>query len=193
VNPSGLGRRIGYARTSTTGQDTTLQRDALHQDGCQHIFVEAVCSASADRPVLQQCLAELTAGDTLVVWRLDRLGRSAQHLLSILEQLRDRKVAFRSITEGMDTSNYLGRFVFTILGAVAEMEREITRERVNAGLAAARQRGRIGGRPPVVTPERLRLAQRLRADGESVPAIARQLGIGRTALYEALKRSQTTT
>jgi DNA invertase Pin-like site-specific DNA recombinase len=93
----------------------------------------------------------------------------------------------------MDTSNYLGRFVFAILGAVAEMEREVTRERVNAGLAAARQRGRIGGRPPVVTLERLRLAQRLRTDGESVPAIARQLGIGRTALYEALKRSQTTT
>ncbi len=94
------------------------------------------------------------------------------------------RVAFRSVTEGMDTSTYMGRFVFTIIGAVAEMEREIIRERVTAGLAAARQRGRVGGRPPVVTPERLRLAQRLRADGESVPAIARQLGIGRTALYE---------
>ncbi|HEY6425073.1 MAG TPA: recombinase family protein [Pseudonocardiaceae bacterium] len=193
MDTPGPGRRIGYARTSTTGQDTALQRDALQKDGCERIFVEAVSGASADRPVLEQCLAELTAGDALVVWRLDRLGRSAQHLLGILEQLRDRGVAFRSLTEGMDTSTYMGRFVFTVLGAVAEMEREIIRERVNAGLAAARQRGRVGGRPPVVTPERLRLARRLRTDGESVPAIARQLGIGRTALYEALKRSQAKT
>lgn len=186
------GRRIGYCRTSTTSQDTALQRDALHGDGCERIFVEAVSGSLAGRPVLQECLTELAAGDTLVVWRLDRLGRSAQHLLGILEQLRERRVAFRSVTEGMDTSTYMGRFVFTIIGAVAEMEREIIRERVTAGLAAARQRGRVGGRPPVVTPERLRLAKRLRADGESVPAIARQLGIGRTALYEALKRSETT-
>lgn len=185
------GRRIGYCRTSTTGQDTALQRVALQGDGCERIFVEAVSGAGVDRPVLKECLAELAAGDALVVWRLDRLGRSAQHLLSILEQLRTRGVAFRSVTEGMDTSTYMGRFVFTVLGAVAEMEREIIRERVNAGLVAARQRGRVGGRPPVVTPERLRLARRLRADGESVPAIARQLGIGRTALYEALKRSET--
>lgn len=193
MDPPGPSRRIGYARTSTTGQDTAPQRDALQKDGCERIFLEAVSGARADRPVLEQCLAELAAGDTLVVWRLDRLGRSAQHLLGILERLRDRGVAFRSVTEGMDTSTYMGRFVFTVLGAVAEMEREITRERVNAGLAAARHRGRVGGRPPVVTPERLRLARRLRADGESVPAIARQLGIGRTALYEALKRSQTKT
>lgn len=186
------GRRIGYCRASTTGQDTALQRDALQGDGCERIFVEVISGASAGRPVLEECLAELAVGDILVVWRLDRLGRSAQHLLGVLEQLRERGVAFRSVTEGMDTSTYMGRFVFTVLGAVAEMEREIIRERVNAGLAAARQRGRVGGRPPVVTPERLRLARRLRADGESVPAIARQLGIGRTALYEALKRSETT-
>ncbi|MGH3846184.1 MAG: recombinase family protein [Pseudonocardiaceae bacterium] len=186
------GRRIGYARTSTTGQDTALQCDALRRDGCERIVVEAVSGAGADRPVLEECLAELAVGDTLVVWRLDRLGRSAQHLLGILERLRERGVAFRSVTEGMDTSTYMGRFVFTVLGAVAEMEREIIRERVNAGRVAARHRGRVGGRPPVVTPERLRLARRLRADGESVPAIARQLGIGRTALYEALKRSETT-
>lgn len=190
VGGSVSGRRIGYARTSTTVQDTALQRDALENDGCERIFVETVSGAGAARPVLEECLADLAAGDSLVVWRLDRLGRSAQHLLGILERLRERGVAFRSVTEGMDTSTYMGRFVFTILGAVAEMEREIIRERVNAGLAAARQRGRVGGRPPVVTPERLRLARRLRADGESVPAIARQLGIGRTALYEALKRSE---
>ena len=154
-----------------------MQCDALRCDRCERIVVEVVSGARADRPVLEECLAELVVGDTLVVWLLDRLGRSAQHLLGILERLRDRGVAFRSVTEGMDTSTYMGRFVFTVLGAVAEMEREIIRERVNAGLAAARHRGRVGGRPPVVTPERLRLARRLCADGESVPAIARQLGI----------------
>jgi len=156
------GRKIGYCRTSTTGQETALQLDALTREGCERVFEETVSGAAADRPVLAEVLADLAPGDTLVVWRLDRLGRSAQHLLAVLEQLRERGVAFRSITEGMDTSTYMGRFVFTILGAVAEMEREIIRERVNAGLAAARQRGRVGGRPPVVTPERMRLATRLR-------------------------------
>jgi DNA invertase Pin-like site-specific DNA recombinase len=178
--------------TNGIPENTALQRDALEREGCELFFTETVSGAATERPVLVDCLDELAAGDTLVVWRLDRLGRSAQHLLSILEQLRARGVAFRSVTEGMDTSTYMGRFVFTILGAVAEMEREIIRERVNAGLAAARQRGRVGGRPPVITPERLRLAQRLRADGESIPAIARQLGVGRTALYDAFKRTDTT-
>jgi DNA invertase Pin-like site-specific DNA recombinase len=105
---------------STTGRDTALQCDALQGEGCERIFVEAVSGASVGRPVLGECLAELAAGDTLVVWRLDRLGRSAQHLLGILEQLRERGVAFRSVTEGMETSTYMGRFVFTVLGALAD-------------------------------------------------------------------------
>ncbi|WP_035186047.1 recombinase family protein, partial [Acidiphilium sp. JA12-A1] len=150
---------IGYARVSTGDQNHDLQHDALRAAGCERIWTETASGARTDRPQLTALLDAARAGDTLVVWRLDRLGRSLRHLIEIGDDLQRRQIALRSLTEGIDTTTTAGRFVFSLLGALAQMEREILIERTQAGLAAAAARGRKGGRPRALDDGKVRAAQ----------------------------------
>lgn len=177
---------VGYARVSTGDQTTDLQTDALSAAGCSKVFAETMSGMTTSRPQLDAALAYLREGDTMVVWRLDRLGRSLGHLIQVIESLAERGIAFRSLTEGIDTSTSTGRLVFSIFGALAEFERALIRERTEAGLAAARARGRMGGRPTVMTPARARSAQRLLAQGVPVTEVAEALGVGRASVYRWL-------
>jgi DNA invertase Pin-like site-specific DNA recombinase len=152
---------IGYARVSTIEQNPGLQLDALHAAGCARVFTEEASGAAAERPELARALDHLRAGDALVVWKLDRLGRSLRHLIDTVRALEDRGVGFRSLQEQVDTTTPGGRLVFHVFGALAEFERDLIRERTHAGLAAARARGRRGGRPSVMTAEKLRAARQL--------------------------------
>ncbi len=142
---------IGYVRVSTNDQNTELQRNALECAGCELIFEDKISGTKSDRPGLKKLLRTLSEGDTLVVWKLDRLGRSMRHLVILVEELRERGVNFRSLTDAIDTSTPMGRFFFHVMGALAEMERELIVERTRAGLEAARAKGRIGGRRPKLT------------------------------------------
>lgn len=142
---------IGYVRVSTNDQNTALQRNALEGAGCEQIFEDKISGTKAERPGLKRLLRTLSKGDTLVVWKLDRLGRSMRHLVIMIEELRNRGVNFRSLTDSIDTSTPMGRFFFHVMGALAEMERELIVERTRAGLVAARAEGRIGGRRPKLT------------------------------------------
>ncbi len=154
-----MGDLIGYARVSTDEQNLALQLDALKQAGCKRVFKDVGSGSLKHRPELDACLEFLVTGDTLVVWRLDRLGRGLKHLIDVIEQLHAREVGFRSVTEQIDTTTSGGMLQFHIFGALAEFERQIIRERTRAGLAAARARGRLGGRPPVLTAEKLDAAR----------------------------------
>src|SRR6202035_2931827 len=138
---------IGYARVSTSDQTLNLQRDALEKIGCSHIFTDTISGATTERQGLDAALSYVREGDTLVVWRLDRLGRSLKHLIETITKLNNRKIGFKSIQENIDTTTIGGKLVFHIFGALAEFERDIIKERTQAGLLAARARGRIGGRP----------------------------------------------
>lgn len=183
---------IGYMRVSseTDRQSTDLQRDALLAAGvdARHIFEDRASGARDDRPGLTACLGYLKTGDILVVWKLDRLGRSLPHLLEIIADLRRRAVAFRSLTEGMDTVTPQGELLFHIFGALAQYERALTRERVQAGLAAARRRGRRGGRPPVLPPEQIDAIIVALEAGTSKAAVCRIFGIARSTLIDTLTR-----
>src|SRR5918995_4230730 len=153
---------IGYARVSTGEQTLDLQLDALKAAGCGKIYEETASGAKAERPVLEDVLSYLRKGDTLVVWRLDRLGRSLPHLIETVAALAARGIGFKSLTEQIDTTTPGGKLVFHVFGALAEFERDLIRERTNAGLAAARARGRTGGRPKVLTdPKKQALARAL--------------------------------
>ena len=179
--------KIGYARVSTLQQDEALQHDALLAAGCQRIFVDKASGKLESRPALDELLEQVRPGDTVVVWRLDRLGRSLRHLIDVVQGLQQREVAFVSLTEQIDTSTPGGRLIFHVFAALAEFERDLIRERTQAGLAAARARGRTGGRPTVWTPEKLRTAHTMRASGEyDVAGIARLLGVSRASVYRAL-------
>lgn len=158
---------IGYVRVSTNDQNTALQRDALERSGCELIFEDKMSGRTAERPGLKKLLKRLSPEDTLVVWKLDRLGRSMRNLVILVEELKQRSVNFRSLTDSIDTSTPMGRFFFHVMGALAEMERELIVERTRAGLVAARAQGRIGGRRPKLTPEQWAQAGRLIAAGES--------------------------
>jgi DNA invertase Pin-like site-specific DNA recombinase len=149
-----MGHLLGYARTSTTDQHLDLQIDALTVAGCYRVFTETASGARTDRPTLAQLLDQLRPGDTLVVWKLDRLGRSLRHLVDTVTGLADRGVGFRSLQESIDTTTPGGKLVFHVFAALAEFERDLIRERTTAGLTAARARGRNGGRPPVLDPAR---------------------------------------
>jgi DNA invertase Pin-like site-specific DNA recombinase len=179
---------VGYARVSTGEQTLALQLDALAQAGCGRVFEETASGAKADRVVLAELLAYLRAGDTLVVWRLDRLGRSLGHLIATVAELAERGVGFRSLTERIDTTTSGGKLVFHVFGALAEFERDLVRERTQAGLAAARARGRTGGRPKkLADPKQLALALALYDGGQTdVTTICRTLGVSRATLYRAL-------
>src|SRR4051794_3282584 len=175
---------IGYARISTQDQNLDLQRDALQKAGCEQIFTDRVSGTKATRPGLTEALSHLRSGDTLVVWRLDRLGRSLRHLIDTITDLQERGVGFKSLTENIDTTTSGGRLDFNIFASLAEFEREIIRERTNAGLQAARARGRNGGRPKKLTKKQIEMVQHLAADKKHIVSeICQTFGIGRTAFY----------
>src|SRR3954453_7617970 len=181
------GYQIGYARVSTLEQDEALQRDALTAAGCQRIFVDKASGRLESRPALDQMLEQLRPRDTVVIWRLDRLGRSLRNLIDIFGHLEQRGVAVRSLTESLDTSTPGGRLVFHVFASLAEFERDLIRERTLAGLAAARARGRVGGRPTVWTAEKLQTAAEMYRDGNhDVATIARVLGVSRASVYRGL-------
>src|SRR5437763_1565586 len=158
---------IGYARVSTQEQTLSLQQDALHQAGCERIFTDTASGAKADRPGLDDAVDHVRSGDTLVVWKLDRLGRSLPHLIETIRQLQERGIGFKSLTEQIDTTTSGGKLIFHVFAALAEFERDVIRERTRAGLTAARARGRRGGRPRVAAlnqTKKVELAQSLYDD-----------------------------
>jgi DNA invertase Pin-like site-specific DNA recombinase len=178
---------LGYARVSDSSQNHDLQLDALRQAGCERIYIETASGARADRSELAKLLDTARAGDAVVCWRLDRIGRSLRHLTEIAERLEQRGIALRSLTESIDTSTPSGRFLFNILGALGQMEREIIVERTRAGLAAAAARGRRGGRPAALDQAKVRAAKAMLASGTMTAAeVARQLGCAPSTLYRHL-------
>jgi DNA invertase Pin-like site-specific DNA recombinase len=183
---------VGYMRVSSESdrQTTDLQRDALLAAGVdsRHLFEDHDSGAKDDRPGLSQVMEFVHAGDVLIVWKLDRLGRSLAHLLSIVTSLKDKQVAFRSLTEGMDTTTPSGELLFHVFGALAQYERALTQERVMAGLEAARRRGRSGGRPLAITGEKLDAIMDAIRSGMSKAAVCRNFGVKRTTLIETLNR-----
>lgn len=184
---------VGYVRVSTSDdrQSTDLQRDALKLAGVddRHIFEDRASGAHDRRPGLDDCLKYVKPGDVLVVWKLDRLGRSLGHLMQMLNDLRERNIGFRSLTETLDTTTAMGELLFHIFGALAQYERALIRERVRAGLDAARLRGRRGGRPRKMDHERVEVALALLGEGQmSVSAVARSLGVARSTLVDSLDR-----
>ncbi|MCQ4150888.1 recombinase family protein [Rhodococcus qingshengii] len=175
---------IGYARVSTLEQNPELQEHALRQAGAIRIFTDYESGSKTQRPQLTECLNYLREndGDVLIVWKLDRLGRSVRHVIDTVHNLGERGIAFRSLTEGFDTTTAGGEFLFHIMAALAQMERRMIVERTHAGLEAARRQGR----PTVMTPERTELARTLREQGKSLDAIAATLGVGRSSVSRAL-------
>ncbi len=185
------GRSIGYARVSTDDQNLDLQIDALTKHGIpkSQIFTDKMSGAKSDRPGLAKCLDALQHGDVLVVWRLDRLGRSMQHLITVVEDIRGRGIGFRSLSEGaIDTTNASGELIFNIFSALAQFERRLIQERTKAGLAVARARGRHGGRPRIESEEAKVLAARKLAGDRSISInnICRTLNISRSTYYRYL-------
>lgn len=179
--------KIGYARVSTDEQNLDLQCEALRRVGCRRIHQDQGVSGIAQkRPGLDEAMSSLKKGDTLVVWKLDRLGRSLPHLIDIIRQLGERGCGFQSTTEGMDTSTSAGRLLFNIVGSLAEFERSLIVERTKAGLAAARNRGQVLGRKPAVTLTKMDHARKLLEAGDSPTNVAKSLGIGRSTLYRAM-------
>jgi DNA invertase Pin-like site-specific DNA recombinase len=184
---------VGYMRVSRDHdrQTTALQRDALLDAGVdpRQLFEDKASGARDDRSGLQQALAYVQPGDCLVVWKLDRLGRSLSHLLQIITTLQTRGVAFRSLTEQMDTTTPQGTFLFSVFGALAQYERALAQERIRAGLEAARRRGKRGGRPRAISPDQFEAISAALEVGASKAALCRTFGVKRTTLYDALARA----
>ena len=178
---------IGYARVSTLDQNLSLQLDALAAAGCERVFEDRASGARADRAGLQAALDHVRDGEVLVVWKLDRLGRSLPDLIETVMTLAKRGVGFRSLTEAIDTTTPSGRLIFHIFGALGQFERDLIRERTRAGLAAAAARGRKGGRKPAITDDKLRRAREHIVKGLTVREAASRVKVGKTALYKALK------
>ena len=183
---------VGYMRVSSdnTRQTTDLQRDALIKAGVdeRHLFEDKVSGARDDRPGLAQALDYVRPGDCLVVWKLDRLGRSLPHLLDIVADLQTRGVAFRSLTEQMDTTTPHGEFLFSVFGALAQYERALTKERIMAGLEAAKRRGKRGGRPYAISNDMMGAIREAMKNGASKAVVCRSFGVKRSTLYDALAR-----
>mgnify|MGYP003379697758 CR=1 FL=1 len=182
---------IGYARVSTDDQHLDLQRDALQKAGCERVFEDTASGAKAERVGLSTLMAVLRAGDTVVIWRLDRLGRSLKDLIALVEQLDAAGVGLRSVQENIDTVSIGGRLVFHVFGALAEFERNLIRERTRAGLTAARARGRQGGRKKRLDPAKRAVALRLYHERQhTVEEICRMMGVGRSTLYNYLTEAE---
>jgi DNA invertase Pin-like site-specific DNA recombinase len=180
----GRGRmRIGYARVSTDEQSLDLQLDALKKAGCKRIFTDKASATKADRPGLTDALSHLRGGDVLVIWKLDRLGRTVKGLVDFVADLQGRGVQFRSLTDGIDTTTPAGRFFFHVMASLAQMERELLAERTRAGLAAARRRGRTGGRKRRMIPGKIESARKLLKGGMSPRDVAQNLGVSIPTLY----------
>ena len=178
---------VGYARVSTQDQDLALQLDALSQVGCEKVFTEKASGAQRERPQLAEALDYMRAGDTLVIWKLDRLARSLKQLIETVEALSARDIGLRSLTEAIDTTTPGGRLIFHIFGALAEFERGVIRERTRAGLDAARARGRVGGRPPALSVDDIAAAKALLRDPAiTVQQAAKRLGVAPSTLYRHL-------
>lgn len=180
---------IGYARVSTAEQDLTPQLGPLREAGCEKIFSDKASGAKANRPGLADALSHARAGDVLVVWKLDRLGRTMKGLVDLAADLAERGIGLRSLTDGIDTAGTAGKLVFHIMAAMAEMERDLVRERTTAALIVARSEGRVGGRKTVMTPERIAAARRLLASGMKGREIAAAIGVSVPTLYRHLPAS----
>ncbi len=174
---------IGYARVSTLEQNLDLQKEALKEVGCKKIYEDYMSGLRADRPGLEQAVEQLREGDTFVVWKLDRLGRSVKNLIEFVNQLEKNKINFKSLTDHIDTSSPMGRFFFHIMASLAQMERELIIERTRAGLNTARQQGRIGGRKRRMTVSKVESAKRLLANGIPPKEVANNLGVSIPTLY----------
>jgi DNA invertase Pin-like site-specific DNA recombinase len=181
---------IGYARVSTQEQTLNLQRDALEKAGCNKIFTDTASGAKAEREGLEEALNYVRTGDTLVVWRLDRLGHSLPHLITTMTDLEKRGIGFKSLMENIDTTTSGGKLIFHIFGALAEFERNLISERTTAGLIAARARGRKGGRPKALTGKQLSIARDLYEKRHPIAEICQTLKISKMTLYRALKSSE---
>ena len=179
--------KIAYARVSTHDQSHDLQLDALKAAGCQRFFTDTASGASTDRPGLAAALDYARQGDVLVVWRLDRLGRSLKHLLEIVENLNSRGIGLVSICESLDTTSASGRLIIHVFGAIGEFERQLLRERINSGLVAARRRGRVGGRPRAIDAAKARTIRALRANGATIAEIVQSSGVSRATVVRFLR------
>lgn len=183
--------KIGYARVSTHDQNLDLQRDALRAHGCEKIIVDVASGSNQQRSGIDQLKELIRAGDVVVVWRLDRLGRSLKHLIGLVEEFESQGVGFQSLTESIDTTTPGGRLFFHVVGALAEFERNIIAERTKAGLAAARARGRLGGRPPKLNDSQKALVQQLYSARQlSIREICETFGISKTTLYTYVARME---
>ena len=184
--------RVGYARVSTGAQDLALQIDALEKVGCCKIFTDQVSGAKTSRPGLDAALEYLRPGDTLVCWKLDRVGRSTSHLIGLIGDLRDREVGFASLTEAIDTTTAAGELMFTLMAALAQFERSLIQERTRAGLEAARSRGAKPGRKPSLSMDQVAVVRSMYSAGDhSVSTIAAVVGVSRATVYRALAGAAT--
>jgi DNA invertase Pin-like site-specific DNA recombinase len=180
---------IGYARVSTLDQTLDLQTDALTKAGCHRLFEDKISGSRTERPGLAKALDMLREGDTLVVWKLDRLGRSVKHLVDMVGELHKQGVQFKSLTDAIDTGTPSGRFFFHVMASLAQMERELTVERTRAGLEVARQLGRKGGRKRLMTDSKIESAKKLLANGVPPQDVAKNLGVSVPTLYRWIPAS----
>jgi DNA invertase Pin-like site-specific DNA recombinase len=181
--------KVGYARISTNDQNLYIQEDALKNAGCEKIFTDIASGAKSQRPGLDKALDYIREGDTLIVWKLDRLGRSIQHLIKIISDFQERKVGFKSLQENVETLTSGGKLIFHIFSALAEFERDLIRERTDAGLKAARARGRIGGRPPILdSRQSKRMIEIYDEQKNTVAEICKIYNISRPSFYNYLKK-----
>lgn len=184
--------KIGYARVSTHEQDLALQLDALTKEGCEKIFQEKASGAQRDRPELKAALSYMRKGDILVVWKIDRLARSMKQLIETIESFQKQGIGFKSLQEPIDTSSPSGKLVFHIFAALAEFERGVIRERTTAGLRAAQERGRVGGRPSVLSDKDLQFARAMLKDPDiTVAAVARRLNVAPSTLYRHIPHARS--
>lgn len=183
---------VGYARVSTKEQHLRMQEDALKDSGCKEIYTDIASGSKSERPGLDKALSYLREGDTLVVWKLDRLGRSIQHLIETVAALNKRKIAFKSLQENIDTKTSGGKLIFHIFGALAEFERDLIRERTEAGLKSARARGHMGGRPSLLDNRQIkRMIEMYDAKKNTVGEICKIYEISRPSFYNYLKRQKS--
>lgn len=179
--------KIGYARVSTADQHLRMQQDALKSSGCEEIYTDVVSGVKTQRPGLDKALSYLREGDTLVVWKLDRLGRSIQHLIQMVNDLQKKKISFKSLQENIDTATSGGKLIFHLFSALAEFERDLIQERTQAGLKAARARGKMGGRPPLLDTRQInRMIEMYDEQKNTVAEICKIYNISRPSFYNYL-------